>query len=158
MPDISDHDLDMTVRTVLSEAGNQSDAGQAAIAHVIRNRVLSGRFGDSPTSVVMARKQFTPWSLQKDDPNYPMRHDPQSPQYQRAVGIVRQVFSGEIPDNTQGSTHFYDPGAGAREHRVVPSWARGEAIAAVGSHRFYAPEGRVSAAPQEDLVGEWASP
>ena len=39
-------DRDMMIRTIAGEAGNQPPLGQAAVAHVIMNRVADGGYGD----------------------------------------------------------------------------------------------------------------
>ena len=42
---MSQAERDLAIRTVLSEAGGQGPQGMAAVAHVIRNRVISGKYG-----------------------------------------------------------------------------------------------------------------
>jgi spore germination cell wall hydrolase CwlJ-like protein len=61
MADISDSDRDLMIRTTVGEADDQPAIGQAAVAHVIMNRVADGRWGDTPSQVVLARGQFEPW-------------------------------------------------------------------------------------------------
>jgi len=138
--ELSPEDRNSVVRTMLSEDG-RSAPGMAAVAWTIRNRAESGKFQDTPGGVVMARHAYEPWSLPRRDANHPLNHSATSPEYQQATRIADGVFSGETPDVTNGATHFYDPRAQAGLGRRPPSWARGEPLATVGSHLFYAPDG-----------------
>ena len=153
MPDISDSDRDLIARTVLSEAGNDGPEGMAAVAHVIKNRIDSGRYGKTASDVVLAPKQFEPWSLRRNDPNHPSRWSTKSDDYQQAAGLVDSVFSGQHDDPTGGATHFFSPSEQAALRRKPPDWAKGSPLAQVGRHQFFAPEGAVT----PDLLGEWGT-
>jgi spore germination cell wall hydrolase CwlJ-like protein len=60
--DLSGADLDSVTRTILAEVGqNATPASMAAIASVIRNRLTAGGYGRTPSEVVHAPYQFTPW-------------------------------------------------------------------------------------------------
>ncbi len=50
------------IRTVYGEAGGESAEGQEAVANVIRNRVLSGRYGQGYEDVITAPRQFSVWN------------------------------------------------------------------------------------------------
>ena len=59
----------MMIRTIAGEAGNQPMLGQAAVAHVILNRVAAGGYGDGISGVVKAPvkpgssfHQFSAWN------------------------------------------------------------------------------------------------
>jgi 2-succinyl-5-enolpyruvyl-6-hydroxy-3-cyclohexene-1-carboxylate synthase len=54
-------DRDLTIRTVIGEARNQSYEGMVAVAAVINNRVKAGIFGRDTRQVVLRYKQFEPW-------------------------------------------------------------------------------------------------
>lgn len=69
---------------------------------------------------------------------------PDSVQYRNIGDIVDMVNSGEIPDQSQGSTHFYSPVSQAALGRSAPSWAKNP-ITKIGGHVFFAPEGKVMA-------------
>ncbi len=130
-------DRDMMIKTVIGEADDQSDRGKAAVAHVIMNRVADGRWGKTPTKVVLARKQFEPWSTKADQLN---AIDPESRKYQRTGAIIDDVESGKIPDPTGGATHFLDPVMTRRRRGgSLPDWASGDGVA-IGDHTFYRPE------------------
>jgi len=142
---MSPRDRELAIRTVLGEAADQPDEGQAAVAAVIRNRMQAGRYGgENIPGVVLARHQFEPWSTQAGR-NRMYGYAPDSEPYQRAAAAVDRVF-GEGYDPTGGSTHFFSPTAQAALGRQPPRWAQGQPLT-IGGHAFYAPEGRVGAAP-----------
>lgn len=147
-PALSPSHRDLAIRTIYGEAANEPDEGQAAVAAVIRNRVEAGRYGgkDVP-SVVLAKNQFEPWGNSEARARMSALK-PDDPRYSKIGGIVDQVFGGQTPDPTNGSTHFFSPTAQAALGRNAPSWAQGEGQP-IGRHTFYAPEGRVNARPTE---------
>jgi hypothetical protein len=138
--DLDPQARDLVIRTVLGEAANEPDEGQAAVAAVIRNRALSGRFGNSIPEVILKRHQFEPWSTQAGRSRM-YSYAPESDDYKRASAAVDSAFGGNDP--TSGATHFFSPTAQAALGRNAPTWARGEGQA-IGRHMFFAPEGRVT--------------
>lgn len=133
---ISPTDRDLMVRTVLGEADDQSPQGQAAVAHVIMNRVNDGSFGRTPGDVVLAKGQFEPWATRA---RQLLAIDRKSPSYDQASSIVDGVLSGDIPDPTGGATHFLNPDiVRARRKGSLPDWAQGASVR-IGDHAFYAP-------------------
>lgn len=100
---------DLYIRTLIGEAGNQPADGQAAVAHVIRNRLLSGQFGGNLNSVMTAPKQFSTWNPGNPAGIMARNVPTDSPQYQRLGQIVDSVNGGQTPDPTNGATHFYNP-------------------------------------------------
>lgn len=144
MTELDPQSRDLVIRTVFGEAGNEPDDGKAAVAAVIRNRAVSGRYGGtSPSDVVLARGQFEPWA-RSDAKARMLSLSPDNPAYQRIGSIVDSVFkNGE--DITGGATHFFAPVAQAQLGRNAPSWAKGESTV-IGGHHFYAPEGKVTMA------------
>lgn len=141
---------DMIVRTVMGEAGDQSDTGKAALAHVILNRVRSGQYGDTASQVVTAPGQFEPWQTRSKELS---SYSPKSKDYQTTKAIVDDVVSGKTEDPTGGATHFYSPSAQRALGRNPPDWSRSTPTAQIGGHNFYAPNGPVV----EDLLGNWGS-
>lgn len=134
--DVSPTDRDLMVRTVLGEADDQSPQGQAAVAHVIMNRVNDGSFGRTPSDVVLAKGQFEPWATRA---RQLLAIDRKSPAYDQASTIVDGVLSGDIPDPTGGATHFLNPDiVRARRKGSLPDWAQGASVK-IGDHAFYAP-------------------
>lgn len=122
---------DLYIRTIIGEAGNQPAQGQAAVAHVIQNRLNSGKWGGSYNSVILAPKQFSLWN--PGDPAGIMAKgvSEDSPQYQRVAQIVDDVTSGKTPDPTSGALNYYNPKAAS------PAWGATMANAVdIGAHRF----------------------
>lgn len=138
--DITAKDRDLMIRTILGEAGNQGPQGQAAVASVILNRVAAGKYGSTPSQVVLAPNQFEPWSTRKSEL---MAIKPDSAAYRNAGDIVDMVNSGDIADQSQGATHFLQKETVLQRRGSLPSWAA-QPIAQVGAHTFYAPEGKVA--------------
>ena len=126
---VTPRDRDAMVRTIVGEAGNQSDLGQAAVAHTIMNRVIDGGYGDTPTAVVLAPGQFEP------NANGLPAVPPSSPQYKAAANVVDGVLSGDIPDPTNGATHFLNPTVTAQRSGKIPTWAVGRGVQ-IGQHVF----------------------
>lgn len=139
-------DRDLVIRAALAEAGGSGPSGMVAVAHVVKNRLSHGKFGNSAKEIVLAPNQFEPfnhWGTGKN--NDPKRFDPRSQEYRRVGELVDSVFSGELPDLTSGATHFYAPDLQAKLGRKVPNWAKGKELASIGGHLFYAPEGKPAA-------------
>lgn len=136
----------MMIRTIIGEAGNQSPEGQAAVAHVIMNRVAGGQYGSSPTDVVLAPNQFEPWQTRSSQLK---AISPKSTQYQNVGKIVDAVADGLDPDFTGGATHFLNPKIVTARTGSLPNWAQGPSLT-IGDHQFYAPgnpnyDGRMAA-------------
>jgi spore germination cell wall hydrolase CwlJ-like protein len=146
--DLSPRDRDLIVRTVIGEAGNQGPQGQAAVAHVIANRVAAGTYGKTPADVVLAPNQFEPWSTRK---NELLAINPNSAAYRNVGDIVDMSNSGDIPDPTGGATHFLQENV-VRQRRggSLPDWAQ-QPIARIQDHTFFAPNGRVGVDPLDAI-------
>jgi hypothetical protein len=127
---------DYLIRTLAFEAPHEPDQGKAAVIHVIINRMQSKRWGDNVKDVVLQRWQFEPWMTRRKE----MERLPASdPRYRDAARITDAVLAGQLPDPTDGATHFLNPKV-VRNRRggSLPSWARGEGLE-IGRHTFYAP-------------------
>ena len=116
------------------EARGEPDAGQIAVAHVVRNRIEDPRYPDNACDVV---KQGYYWNGnpirnmcqfsfycdgKPEDP-----HDEQA--WRDALYIVH--LSGLIPDITGGATHYHST-------KVFPEWAyTGQVTTNIHKHVFY---------------------
>ncbi len=132
---INPSDIDMMARTMWAENENASPQEYAAIAHVMRNRLLSGDpqyGGNTMSQILLAKNQFTPWSTPKAS-NYPMKVTPRDPAYQSAYRIASDVMTGNIPDSTNGAVNYH-----ASDMKRRPSWAVGREGQTIGGHTFYA--------------------
>jgi conjugal transfer mating pair stabilization protein TraG len=143
---LSPQDRDMMIRTLVGEAANQPQLGQAGVAHVIMNRAASGGYGDGVSGVVTQPvkpgseyKQFSVWNR----PGLPesnastLNIQPDTPQYQAIGDLVDKVSSGLVPDPTGGATHYYAPAS--MPGRRPPPWAAPLAQAndvTIGGQRF----------------------
>jgi hypothetical protein len=149
-----DSDRDLIIRTIIGEASNQPDLGQAAVAHVVNNRLNSGRYGKSVPDVLFAPKQFEPWNTRREE----LLAIPQnSPSYIKAGRIADAVQSGEIEDPTNGATHFANVGTvQARGNTAGMRWINdglnnGTAVR-IGSHTFMSPDSQPGSTPAKSNV------
>lgn len=134
---------DYLIRTVAFEAPRETNKGKAAVAHVILNRKMSGRWGDNIKDVVTRPWQFEPWMTRRKEIE---ELSPNDPRYQTAARITDAVLAGQIPDPTVGATHFLNPIVVRQRRGSLPSWASGEGVS-IGSHAFYSPA-EAGAGPQ----------
>jgi hypothetical protein len=140
-------DRDLLIRTLIGEAGNQDDVGKAAVAHVVMNRLKSGRFGSSIPDILFAPKQFEPWNTRRDEL---MGIRPDSPAYMKAGQIVDAVQGGQFEDPTKGATHFANVGTvQQRGNTAGMRWINeglnnGSAVK-IGAHTFMSPDSQPGA-------------
>jgi hypothetical protein len=137
VPHYDAKERDYLIRTIVFEATGESEEGKAAVAHVVLNRLRSGRWSDTIKNVVTQPWQFEPWMTRRKEME---SLSPSDPRYQSAAQIADAVLSGQKPDPTAGATHFLNPVI-VRERRggSLPPWARGEGQA-IGRHTFYSPD------------------
>jgi conjugal transfer mating pair stabilization protein TraG len=117
-PSMDPLDRDALIKTIAAEAGNQPPIGQAAVAHVILNRVADGGYGDGIRGVVTAPvkpgssfHQFSVWNApgMQDSSKIARTLSSNNPQYAAIGDIVDKVYNGQIPDPTNGATHYFAP-------------------------------------------------
>lgn len=131
--EVSPLDRDLLIRTVIGEAGNQDDLGKAAVANVVMNRLRAGNYGKDVKNVVLAKNQFEPWQTKAGEL---FAIKPDSPEYQKAAGIVDSVLAGG-EDPTKGAVNFLNPDiVKQRTGGKLPSWAQGEGQR-IGQHVFF---------------------
>lgn len=151
VPNYDAEERDYLIRTIAFEASGEPEEGKSAVAHVILNRQMSGRWGDNIKEVVTHPWQFEPWMTRRREMQ---RLSPTDPRYQSAARIADAVLAGEMPDPTAGATHFLNPTI-VRKRRggSLPAWAHGEGHP-IGRHTFYSPE-EGNAAPRRAALLEW---
>tara|TARA_R100000951_G_scaffold27728_1_gene23826 strand:- start:552 stop:944 length:393 start_codon:yes stop_codon:yes gene_type:complete len=117
---------------VYHEARSEPLQGQAAVAHVVLNRVASGRWPDDVCSVVHQgyekgrfKCQFTWYCDGKpDEPTEILA-------WAKSVLVANQVLTGVVPDVTNGATHYH-------ARYVNPYWSASlSKTVTYGSHMFY---------------------
>lgn len=121
---VVDAELTCLAKVVVHEAGNQSRAGQLAVAQVVMNRVNDprGRFGRTICGVVMQRGQFF---------NVHAYNPPRNARWWRAVDVAREARDGDSDQVVHGALFFHAANAGI-------SWGgRRTRLARVGDHVFY---------------------
>ena len=120
---------------IWGEARGESDAGKEAVANVVRNRVLSGRFGgDAWRYVILKPWQFSCFNA--DDPNRvklltPTEHGTPDT-WDRCYDVANDILNGKLKDNTARATHYFVIGSS------TPKWARAFVHTVdLGKHAFY---------------------
>jgi len=123
---------------IWGEARGEHWDGKIAVANVIQNRVdRHSYFGEGLREVILkhSKKGIYHFScFNKRDPNReamlePLRHDTIEAWLQCFVaGFL--VLTGEVPDNTNGATHYF--------RGRNPIWSKGMQFAKrIGHHNFY---------------------
>lgn len=150
---MSDSERDLAIRLLKGEAGGESPEGQAGVMHVVRNRALSGKFGDGTLGGVIMQPlngkpgyQFSLWNAGDPAGVKARALSKDSEEYKRLGAIVDGVMSGDIADPTGGAANYYNP------RNASPSW--GPVLAkdndtVIGNHRFVGREG--VATPMETI-------
>ncbi len=93
-----DSELECMAKVVMHEAGNQSRAGQLAVAQLIVNRLESGRFADTVCGVVNQPGQFFQTA------SYNPRRDGEA--WRTAVSVSREAREGRTADVAPGAMFF----------------------------------------------------
>lgn len=141
----------------MGEAAGEGEAGQAGVAHAIRNRLQAGGYGDSPAEIVTAPRQFTPWETRTGEL---LGYKPDSPAYQNVGGIVDRVWKGDLPDNTGGATHFANEAASDPvNQRGWIAEGKRKGFVRIGNHIFMSPDSAPGrrAPSLDDFEGEPAA-
>ncbi len=95
-----DAELTCLAKVVVHEAGNQSRAGQMAVAQVVMNRVNDSRrrFGRTICGVIMQRGQFF---------NVHAYNPPRNARWHRAVEVAREARDGNPEPVMAGALFFH---------------------------------------------------
>lgn len=96
--------FETAVRTLWQECRGEPPEGEQAVAHVLWNRLRSGRWGHTFAEVCLAPMQFSGWNL----------HDPNRlavcrvPDDDLILTKLRGVLTAaeNEPDPTHGATHY----------------------------------------------------
>jgi N-acetylmuramoyl-L-alanine amidase len=127
-------ELEVMALTVWGEARGEGAEGQAAVAWVIRNRARWPRhswWGDDIRSVCLRPWQFSVWNARDPNRDKMLDLDSHDPSLAGIREICRKVLADEIPDPTEGCTHYCTQVS-------RPEWKRGRLPRkSVGRHAFY---------------------
>lgn len=128
-------DLHVMALTIIGEAASESDEGKAAVAWVIRNRLIKKQkgWGTSLAGVCLMPKQFSCWNDAYRKRLFEWFEMFDSPWYIQAEYIVKRVMSGMEPvDPTGGADHYF------ADYIDPPSWAdESKFTVQIGRHKFY---------------------
>jgi spore germination cell wall hydrolase CwlJ-like protein len=124
--------LEVAARTLAQEVRGEPPEGQAAVAHVLKNRLASGRWGHSLASVCLWRGQFSGWYV-PSDPNFAyacgLKDD--DPVLVKMRGVMQAALDSH-GDPTNGALHYVNLSV------VEPVWIRGATVCGkFGHHTFY---------------------
>jgi spore germination cell wall hydrolase CwlJ-like protein len=128
--DLSESELFYLTQAIYHEARGEDALGQAAVAHVILNRVKSPLYPDSVCDVVWQPGQFS-WT---EDGRSDRMTDLDA--IGKAVDIAMAASRGKVKDPTGGSLHYY------AHRKVKPDWAKGAFRFILGEHTFVKLTGR----------------
>lgn len=124
--------IDTLARTIWGEARGEGREGMEAVAAVIMNRVARPCWWGRTIETVCTKPwQFSCWN--SNDPNLAklLSVTEADPSFKTAMEIATLAEAGELPDPTNGSTHYH-------VKTIRPDWAQGrQPCAAIGNHLFY---------------------
>lgn len=112
-------DAQVAARTLLGEAGDESFAGQQAVAAVIGNRLVLGRWGDTIKAVCLAPKEFSCWDANHPDYEMLCCIEDDDAELKACAAIMAPVMAGRYPDYTGGAAWYC-----ANDQRL-PEWVAG---------------------------------
>lgn len=118
-------------RTLWGEARSESEAGQIAVAWVMRTRAERPGWWGGPGLASVCLKPYQFSCRNPDDPQSARIERLEPAEYARQLAIVRKVILGQVADPTAGCDHFCT----LDSH---PYWARGRRPdTIIGHHKFY---------------------
>ena len=110
-------------QNIYHESRGESNLGQIAVAHVVRNRVESPKYSNTVCEVIWEPKQFS-WT-----------HNGRSDKPKDRAAFVKSVWlhliANMLDDITDGAINFY------AHKKVTPNWAaEKEVVLLIGNHTF----------------------
>lgn len=138
---LSNDDRDAIARVAFSEAANQGDSGLAGVTYTIINRLISGEWGDTVTTVVNAPNQFEPVHRAGGWRQLPALSPTQRT---RVDTIINLALEGRLPDLTNGALFFQNPEVVANREvagtvsKGLTHFGGSTPSAVIQDHTFYA--------------------
>lgn len=142
----TDHDRDVFVLGVTAdcEAANQGDDGLIAVMHAIINRTKAGKWfsGKTIAATCVMPYAFSSWNTKDPNRVRVLSTGVADPTMYKCLQLAEQVVSGNLPDPTDGATHYYSV-------KVIPGdppdWVTGKApdvppatfTTQIHDHKFY---------------------
>jgi N-acetylmuramoyl-L-alanine amidase len=143
-PKVDPHEAKCLATTIYGEARGESMRGQIAVAWTVLNRAVSKKICD----VVLAPMQY---SVYNDNPELreaatSLRIAPKQNNvidkisWKQATQLAMAVLRREIPDPTDGATHYLNPDLTKAQGYKLPAWAKEFTfVAFIDSHKFFRP-------------------
>lgn len=127
-----DWNLCTAARTLFQEARGEPLDGQEAVAHVLVNRLHTGRWGHSLGEVCLWYAQFSGWLRPPHDPNFSpaCRLPDTDPQLQSFAALIQAALDGK-PDPTGQATHYFAKAIPA------PPWTQGATFCGQFGHQLF---------------------
>lgn len=124
-------------RAIFGEGRSLPEKGRIAIGWVVKNRVEDSRWGDTYSSVILAKGQFS--AFNEDDPNLPFIKNPfmeedQIDDWKECYEIAGKVMNGDVEDPTDGANHYFST------FIAPPYWTkdkRAQFKIQIGNTKFY---------------------
>lgn len=122
----------IAARTMWAECRGEPLDGQSAVAHVLINRLKSGRWGKTLATVCVAPLQFSCWNASDPQRLRMVAMDDDDAALLQMFGILRNAERAE-KDPTGGAMFYYSDSM-----IVPPKWAQGmHFVTKIGHHQFY---------------------
>ena len=132
VPNVTVRDIKTLTDTVWMEARGETREGQIAVIWAIINRVNSDIWPNTITEVCLQPYQFSAWNTNNRGRTKLAFVDVTDDTYARIYALVIGVLVGDIPDPTNGATHYFNPKV------ARPKWAdKLEYIGDFDNHSFY---------------------
>lgn len=123
----------IAARTVWMEARGEGVAGEAAVAHVLFNRLSSDRWGSCYASVCLAAFQFSCWNTADPNRRAMAALSETDPAIAALVAMVDGIET--VDDPTLGATHYV---TAAVLDQGAPAWVSGATrTVQIGNHVFF---------------------
>jgi spore germination cell wall hydrolase CwlJ-like protein len=151
-PTVQDRSLVCLAQAISYEAGNESIAGQEAVAQVVINRLRHPAYPKTICGVVYqgsTRKTGCQFTFTCDGS---LRRPRSAQSMATAMEIARRVLAGSTSPLVRGATHYH-------ADYVAPYWAPSLVkIAAIGAHIFYRMPGAPDTPAAADMTLARADP
>ena len=134
---------ELLTRLIVAEAGIEDTKGRIAVANVVMNRLsspLSYLSGGKDNKKSISNVIQYPNAFESYTNNNMFNEefvDTKSDVYKEARVIAKKAISGELPDVTDGATHFLNPDVVLNKEGKLPSWYYNlEKKMTIGNHEF----------------------
>jgi len=126
--------MQVAARTLWQEARGENAIGRRAVAHVLANRLKSGKWGATLAEVCLYPFAFSGWNPRDPNRIAAARLADDDPLLLAFATMIEAACDGTDPDPTNGATNYYAPKVLA----APPTWAaRMSPCGAFGSQLFF---------------------